>query len=247
MNPDWQGRSWAPVYDRHYPALDATAPMLRFLEETFPAGSEVLEIGVGTGRVALPLAESGRKIVGVDISEDMLAVLRGKPNSDLLLDIVHGSVTELALGRDFDGAFAVFNTFYALDSQQEQLQALQALFTHIRPGGCVVIENSNPVLTTTGFTSNQAWGVQEVAEDRIHVMAGRHNPIHQKIMIKHLFLGDREIVTLPAHTRYIWPSELTLMASLTGFEMESTYGDWDRSDYRPHSPSFISVLTRPRG
>lgn len=241
---DWQGPAWAGTYDKHFPALEPDDPMLALLSDLFPESSVLLEFGVGTGRVALPLADLGRDVVGVDISPDMLAVLRSKDNGRLQ-QIVEGSFTDISLGREFDGVYAVFNTLGAVLSASDQLEAIKCAMAHTRPGGRVVIENSNPVLTTRGYEYGQLWVVKELSRQGMHVMAGRHDAGAQYIRLRHMFFGEGGIQTLPADVRYIWPSELQLMGRLAGFEVEATYGDWDRSTYSSESPCFIVVFRNP--
>lgn len=241
---DWQGPAWASVYDSHFPALRPDDPCVTMLSSVYPEGSTLLEFGVGTGRVALALAEDARHVVGVDVSGDMLAVLKQKDNGRLR-EVVHASIVDLDLGREFDGVYMVFNTLGAVLSAPDQVRTIERAAAHTRPGGAVVVETSNPVWTTRGYEYNQLWAVKEITDEHVHVMAGRHDPGRQLIRLRHIFITESGAASLPADVRYVWPAELELMGRLAGLNLEATYGDWNGADYESESPLHIAVFRRP--
>lgn len=232
----------ATVADRATPA--AVEPVVDVLEE-LAGGGPVLELAIGTGRVALPLAGRGVAVTGIELSEDMLAVLREKPGADGL-HLVVGDMATTRIDGDFSLVYLVFNTITNLTTQDEQVACFENAARHLRPGGRFVVENGVPPLrrlppgsVAVPFTVTDGYvGIDEIV-DATHA---------QRFRSRHLVRrSDGSFHELSAPFRYVWPSELDLMARLAGLTLEARWSGWDRSPFTGESPSHVSVWRRPEG
>lgn len=244
--PDWQGKAWAPVYDQLYPKIDVCDPMISTLLDLFPDGTENLEVGVGTGRVAIPLSMAGRRVYGIDASDHMLRVLRAKKEASHLLGTTHVSAQAMQLGRTFANGYAVFNTLYAMLSLSEQRLALRSLAYHVQRGGRIVVENSNPLICSRGIAELGGWVTKTVSEEAVWVMAGQLDSVQQRVTLAHMQLSSDGIRQYPGDYRYTYLSEFELLAELEQLEIDAVWGDWDYSSYTNSSPRLI-LSFRHRG
>jgi SAM-dependent methyltransferase len=242
----------ADIYDHWIVRLqDDTEDTIRFLAALADRAARdtgvkrVLELGVGTGRVALPLSERGVDVTGIDASPDMLDVLRGKPGSDRVT-LVTGDFAELDVEGPFALAYIVFNTLYSLASQEDQVRCLANAARLLPEHGRFVVQGFVP--DTARFeAARRSGGLMEVARSEDHSLnlgVDRHDPVTQR-MWPHYRLdhgdGSRD------HTvqfRYVWPSELDLMARLAGLTLEHRYGGWDESPFTGESQAHVSVYRR---
>jgi len=196
-----------------------------------------VEFAVGTGRVALPLAERGTEVRGIDLSEPMLAELRRKPGADRVA-VTLGNMTETRVCNDAALVYLVFNTIANLRTQRQQVACFRNAAAHLRPGGCFIIENGVPRLhqlppgeTIQPFdVSPHHVGFDEYV-DRVGQLAVSH----------HYFIDGDRVRVVTGGFRYVWPSELDLMAELAGLTLEARWGGWDRSPFTGDSPSHVSV------
>jgi SAM-dependent methyltransferase len=242
------GERTAPDYDQRPEVLrqatgDAVA-CLADLARTGPTGA-VLELGVGTGRLALPLAERGLEVVGIDASEAMVARLRAKPGGDRVRVVLgdFAAVPAEAPGG-FGLVFVAFNTFFALGDQDAQTRCFEAVARALAPGGRFVVEGFVPDLTR--WRNHQALTVTWVALDEVRLDASRHDPVAQRVEAQHLVIrADRTLGMTPVVLRYAWPSELDLMARLAGLRLEARWGGWDRRPFDASSTSHVSVYRDP--
>ncbi len=219
----------------------------RFSQETIAATVDVLadlagdraavEFAVGTGRVALPLAEAGVAVHGIDISEPMLARLREKDTGNLV-PVTVGDMTEARVLDDAGLVYLVYNTITNLRTQQLQVACFANAAATLGPGGRFVIENGVPRLhqLSPGETiipfdvSPHHLGFDEYV-DRVNQISISH----------HYHIDGDRVRTNSPFFRYVWPSELDLMAQLAGMSLEHRWADWDRSAFTGDSPSHVSV------
>lgn len=200
-------------------------------------GGRVVEFAVGTGRLALPLARAGVEVHGIDFSEPMLAVLRRKDEAGLV-SVTHGDMTETQVCNDAALVYLVFNTITNLRTQQQQVECFANAAAHLAPGGCFVVENGVPQLrrlppgeTLVPFNvSATHLGFEEYVDLENQISVSHHYHID----------GSNVRVSSPAF-RYVWPSELDLMAALAGMTLESRWADWQRGPFTGESESHISI------
>lgn len=236
---DTYGERIAPIYDQRHP--DVAAGQVELLAELAGTGP-VLELGIGTGRLALPLAARGVQVHGIDASPAMVDRLRAKPGGDE----VTVTITDFAdfdLAERFPLVFVAFNTLFALTSQQAQVTCFRAVARHLRPGGRFLVEAFVPNLGR--FDRGQRVHLQRVDLDGVELDCSVHDPVAQGVTNQHLTLGPGGIQCYPVEIRYAWPSELDLMATLAGLESEARWGTWDRQPFDSGSSEHISLWRAP--
>jgi SAM-dependent methyltransferase len=233
--PGSYGDAIADLYDRFYDGVFDTEGAVERLAE-LARGGRALELGIGTGRVALPLA-----VEGVDSSAAMVAKLRNKPGGDAI-PVVLSDFRAPEVGGRFDVVYIVFNTFFALTSQADQLACFESVTALLEPGGCFVIEAFVPDLTR--FSRNQNLNVEEVGLREVHLAAGRLDPVRQVIDSQHVLISEQGTKLVPVRIRYTWPSELDLMARLAGLELDARWGDWRGAPFTSDSRGHVSVYRR---
>lgn len=229
----------APYYDDLTAALPDTAQTVDFLAEHAGAG-RILELGVGTGRIACPLSLRGFDVTGLDSSPGMLARLRSRSDG-AKVNVVLGSFTEMPVDGKFDLIYAVFNTLFCALTQDEQLRAVQLAAQHLAADGTLVIETNLPDLARSD-NSGRTLNTGGVERNRVFIEAAMHDPATQRIRTQTIILSERGIQMFPLMMRYFWPSELDLMAKLAGLRLVRRYGDWDKSPYARDSSRQISVF-----
>ncbi|MGZ4711681.1 MAG: class I SAM-dependent DNA methyltransferase [Acidimicrobiia bacterium] len=223
--------------DRFDPAV--LDPTVDFLAEQ-ARGGDALELGIGTGRVALPLAARGVRVHGIDISEAMLAELAAKPGAGTV-DVMVGDFATAALDRTFRLAYLVYNTITNLITQDEQVECFRNVARHLEPGGRFVIEVGIPQLrrlppgeTTRVFTATP----DHVGFDAFDVAA--------QIEVSHHYFGiDGELQRFSSTHRFVWPAELDLMARLAGMHLVERWSDWNRAPFTSDSDQHVSVWEKP--
>ncbi|GGK63421.1 methyltransferase [Planomonospora parontospora subsp. parontospora] len=230
------GRRIADVYDDVTADLPTELAVDRLHE--LAEGGRVLEFGIGTGRLALPLTARGVPVAGVEASAEMLEVLRAKPGGDR----IPVTVGDFSTAR-VDGAFSLvvlaFNTLFALPSQDAQVACFRNAAAHLRPGGRFVVEAWVPDLGA--FHDRSAVRLLSLTEDRIMVEAARLFPADQTMRTTKISLASGEVRLLPANHRYAWPAELDLMARMAGMEREHRWSDWSGAAFADDSPAHVSV------
>jgi SAM-dependent methyltransferase len=203
----------------------------------FLAGEgRALEFAIGTGRVAIPLHQRGVPVHGIELSTAMLAQLRQKPGSHGIETTI-GDMSTIRVEGTFDLGYLVLNTILNLTTQDDQVACVQNAADHLRPGGFFVIEVIVPgwerLLPGERFkifdVSDDHWGVDEV------------DVVTQAAVSHHIWDRDGELTRLSMPFRYVWPSELDLMAKLAGMTLRERWGDWDRSAFTATSPKHVSV------
>lgn len=225
---------------KHYDATlrgDESAT-IEFLER-LARGGPVLELAIGTGRIALPLTARGLTVDGVDFSESMLAELRRKPGG-ADLSVTLGDMADVPLPGSYRLVYLIFNTLFNLLSQDEQVRCFQNVAGHLTADGCFVIEGFVP----SGFhrlRDDQYVNAESVSTAQVVLDVLRHDPVQQRIEENHVTLGPEGVRMVPVVQRYAWPSELDLMARLAGLRLLSRFGTWDCRDFTAASTNCISV------
>jgi SAM-dependent methyltransferase len=239
--PASYGDAIADFYDRFYDGVFDTESAVERLAE-LAQGGRALELGIGTGRVALPLAARGVVVEGVDSSVAMVAKLRDKPGGKAI-PVAIGDFRAPEIGGRFDLVYIVFNTFFALTTQADQLACFEAVAGLLEPGGCFVIEAFVPDLSR--FSRNQNLNVEEVGLEEVHLSAGRLDPVRQVIDSQHVLVSEQATRLVPVRIRFAWPSELDLMARLAGLGLDARWGDWRGTPFTSDSRGHVSVYRRP--
>jgi SAM-dependent methyltransferase len=200
-----------------------------------------LEFAIGTGRVAVPLAERGVPVTGIELSAPMVARLRAKVSDDQI-PVVVGDMATTRVAGEFALVYLVFNTISNLLTQAEQVACFRNAARHLAPGGCFVIELWVPELPSLP-PSQQA--VVFTSEPR-YLGLDTYDVVNQRIVSHHFRFDDgKQAFLARSPHRYIWPSELDLMAALAGFELESRHADWTGAPFTADSRSHVSTYRRP--
>ncbi len=204
-------------------------------------GGRALELAIGTGRVAVPLAERGVPVVGIELSRPMLQQLRTKVDEETIPVVVGDMATAVAPG-EFSLVYLVYNGISNLLTQSEQVECFRNAARHLVPGGCFVVELWVPELRTlppgTGAT---VWALEPG-----YIGLDTYDVLHQRVVSHHFRFDEGRQASLGRSPhRYVWPAELDLMAQLAGLELEARYADWDRSPFTADSESHVSVWRKP--
>jgi SAM-dependent methyltransferase len=227
----------ARTYDDDAEMFDSRViePVVDFLVKVGGEG-KALELGIGTGRIALPLAGRGITVHGIDLSRAMLARLASKPGAENITVTV-GDFATTTLNRTFSVVYLVFNTIMNLTSQSAQVDCFRNAARHLKPGGCFVIEVMLPRLqrlppgeTLVAYDLNDThWGVDE------------YDVASQGLVSNHLRIINGKAERFSAPFRYVWPSELDLMAQIAGMKLKERWGGWKSEPFTSTSQSHVSV------
>lgn len=234
LDPGVAARYDASVPDRFTPS--AIEPAVDILAELAGDGRAV-EFAVGTGRIALPLAERGVEVHGIDFSEPMLAELREKRGADRV-SLTVGDMTTIRLCDDASLVYLVFNTITNLRTQSSQVACFANAAAHLAPGGRFLIENGVPQLR--GLPRGETIRPFDVSPG--HLGFDEYVDLVDQISVSHhYFIDGGRVRTVSSAFRYVWPSELDLMARLAGMQLESRWADWHRTAFTGDEPSHVSV------
>jgi len=234
------GDHLAEVYDQWYGAYEEAA--IETLATLAQAG-RALELGIGTGRIALPLAARGIEVHGIDASAAMIAKLRARPGGDSI-PVTMGDFSDVGVEGTFSLVFIVFNTFFALLTQEQQTRCFCNAAEHLTDGGTFLIEAFVPDLTR--FSGGQSVRVNTITDERVGLQVAQHDAVQQRVKSQHIVFINNEARLYPVEVRYAWPSELDLMAQLAGLRLRHRWGNWDQAPFGPHSEKHISVYERNR-
>jgi Methyltransferase domain len=237
--PSTYGDRVADVYDcmPQVLARDVERAVLTLAELAGPG--PVLELSIGTGRLALPLAARGLAVRGIDASEAMVQKLRVKPGGERI-PVAIGNFADVVVDGRFPLIFVAFNTFFGLLSQDEQVRCFARVAEHLTAEGVFVLEAFVPDVTR--FDRGQRLGVTHLDVDDVQLEASTHDPLTQRIRSLHVTLSNEGGMRLyPVHVRYAWPSELDLMAKLADLHLRARWSDWDKSSFTAASRSHVSV------
>ena len=227
------GEYWSPFYDQFHP--EPLPHCIEFLEQ-YSGPGPVLELGVGTGRLAVPLVEAGVELDAIEASPEMLEILRGKTDK---ISVVGDDFSNFQTARKYSMIFIAFNTLYALTTQELQLECLKCAAQALAPGGRFVLELFVPDMTR--FDRGQRLSTVRIDEKECLLEACTHDPVHQLVQTQLIALGGTQARLLPIKLRYVWPTELDLMARLAGLQLVERFGGWDKIVFDHQSDSHISV------
>jgi SAM-dependent methyltransferase len=239
---DHFGEQVAETYEAKWPELFDPAvvdPAVSFLAALAVSGA-ALEFGIGTGRIALPLSGRGVRVRGIDLSPAMVARLRAKPGAENVA-VVTGDFATTRVDGTFALVYLVRNTITNLTTQDEQVECFRNAAAHLEPGGCFVIENYVPELrrlppgeTVHAFTVTPA-----------HLGFEEYDVAAQIAYSHHYWMTGGELETRTTPHRYVWPSELDLMARIAGLTLRERWAGWDREPFTGDSRSHVSVWRKP--
>jgi SAM-dependent methyltransferase len=231
------GERIADVYDDTVRASSAVTDTVELLVELARDG-RALELGIGTGRIALPLNERGVQIEGIDISPAMVTHLRGKPGGDAI-PVSIANFDEVNVEGRFELVYVVFNTFFALLSQEEQVRCFTNVAEHLTDTGKFVIEAFVPDMTL--FDRGQRVSGVDLGVEQVRVDVSRIDIANQRIDSTHVYMGETGLKVYPVAIRYAWPSELDLMARLAGLHLRSRWAGWRHEPFTSDSQLHVSV------
>jgi SAM-dependent methyltransferase len=229
----------AEQYDRHARGDEEDA--VAFLAELAGAGP-ALELAIGTGRIGLPLAAGGVAVEGIDLSPDMVAQLRKKPGGgDIPVTI--GDFSEVPVSGSYRLVYIVFNTFFNLLHQEEQVRCFENVAAHLADDGAFLIEARVPA-HIHALPENQYVHAEEVGVDEVWLDVAKYDPVTQRLEETHVRLGAGGVGLFPIVTRYCYPSELDLMARIAGLRLRERWGGWSREPFDARSELAVSVYGR---
>jgi SAM-dependent methyltransferase len=233
--------SIASEYEAKWPHLFDPAvvdPAVDFLA-TRAGDGPVLELGIGTGRLALPLSRTGLQVHGIELSSDMVAQLRTNDGADAITVTLGDFATTAAAGCRGTATlcYLVRNTIMNLTTQDAQVACFGNVAAHLAPGGAFVMEVMVPDLRRLPPGQN----VQAFTVTPSHLGFEEYDVAQQGSISHHYWVSDGKLETFSAPFRYVWPSELDLMARLAGMRLRERFNDWDGSPFTSESRSHVSV------
>jgi len=214
------------------PAVDLLAQLA--------GGGRALELGIGTGRIALPLAHRGVPVHGIEMSKAMVARLRTKPGAEEI-GVTIGDFATTTVDGQFAVAYLLFNTIGNLTTQAAQVTCFRNVAEHLEPGGCFVVEVVVPELQRLPpgetlrplYVSETRWGLDE------------YDVAKQGLTSHHFEIVDGKLQRLSIPFRYVWPSELDLMAQLAGMGLRERWSGWQREPFTSDSVKHVSIWEKP--
>jgi SAM-dependent methyltransferase len=242
--PSTYGDRIADVYDTWYGELPFGGPVettVAFLAG-LAGGRTTLELGIGTGRVALPLSDAGVEVHGIDASEAMVDRLRAKPGGDAI-PVTISDFGAFELPQRFGLVYVVFNTFFALLTQDDQVACFRNVARHLEPGGVFAMEAFVPDLAR--FDRGQRVSAIDVAEDGVRLEVSKVDVANQRNESLHVVIREDGVRAYPIRLRFAYPAELDLMAALAGMRLRERWADWDRSAFGGGAQKHISVWELP--
>ena len=223
--PDWFAGDVAGRYDKSTAGMPVE-PVVDFLLPFADGGA--LELAIGTGRIAVPLAERGVRVAGIDLSPDMVAQLRQKTDE---IPVEIGDMSTTRIDGTFSLVYVVFNSINNVATQDGQVAVFANAAAHLAPGGCFVVE--------VGVPNTRALEVFDLSDK--HVGVDELDFATQRLVSHHFSLVDGEWRRLSVPFRSVSPAELDLMAQLAGMKLRERWADWDRAPFTAESTKHVSV------
>ena len=238
MSKNYFGEDVAALYDDPEDEMSQAAavdPVVDFLAALAGDGA-ALELGIGTGRIALPLAGRGVRVQGIDLSEAMVARLQAKPGAEEI-GVAIGDFATTRVGGTFSVAYLVFNTIMNLTTQDAQVACFRNIAAHLEPGGCFVIEVMLPDLQR--LPAGETIRPFTVTSTRLGF--DEYDVVGQGLISHHYSVTDGKLQVNAIPFRYVWPAELDLMARMAGMTLRERWSDWTREPFTADSIKHISV------
>jgi len=236
FGPETYGERVADVYDDWYKPVDTAAEVALLAE--LARGGRALELGIGTGRIAVPLAAHGVEVHGIDASPAMVERMRAKPGGDAIA-VTIGDMADVPVDGRFALVFVVFNTFFQLYSQETQLRCFANVARHLDPGGRFVIHAFVP--DTSRVEAGEHLAVKEASLDRVRLDASVFDAQEQRLDTTQVRITEDGIRLVHAKLRFAWPPELDLMARLAGLTLEDRWATFDKQPFTGESAFHVSV------
>ncbi|MFH8411357.1 class I SAM-dependent DNA methyltransferase [Streptomyces sp. NPDC018019] len=200
-----------------------------------------LEFAVGTGRIALPLMRAGVRVDGIELSQDMVDRMRGKPGGDHV-DVVMGDMSRVTTGRTYGLVYLVFNTIGNLLTQDDQVRCFQNAAGHLTADGVFVLECRIP--TAPSRPGHRFLDTEQIGLEHVDLDAGRYDPLTQILDLNHIRISSAGIRFAPIRLRLAHPPEFDLMARIAGLRLRERWGGWNGEPYTAASWRHISVYER---
>lgn len=234
------GDKMADTYDELYPPPSST--QIDFLQSESKEGP-VLELGIGTGRVAIPLSQKGLEVHGIEISPRMIEKLKAKPGADKI-SVTLGSFVDIKTPPKFSLIFATFNTFFGFVTREDQLKAFKSISNALIPGGKFIMEAIIP--NVASFNNGQSLSVKSVSQDEVVLRASKLDSTTQTLIEQKIKITEAGIKLIPTELRYAFPSELDLMAESADLSLSDRFGWWDKREFKKGASSYISVYLKSK-
>ena len=233
------GDRMADVYDSFYGSVNV--PKRTDVLAELAAGGRALELGIGTGNFALPLAARGVEVRGIEISEAMVEQLRAKEGG-AEVPVTIGDFAEVEVEGTFSLVYVLNNTLFMLTEQEAQVRCFENVAAHLNESGVFLVDAFVPDVTR--FDRGQEVRARLPDLETVRLDVSTHDPMRQLVDFRHVLLSEAGVRVYPARLRYAWPSELDLMARLAGLRLRERWGDWDRSPFTSNSEGHVSVYER---
>lgn len=239
FSPETFGLLNAEDYDTHHDPGTTEAAVA--LISDLAGQGRILELAIGTGRIALPLAAAGHDVSGIEASPEMVGRLREKPGGDAI-PVTIGDMADVAVKGPFDHVFLVYNTLFNLTSQDAQVRCFRNVAKVLSPGGTFLIEAFVPDFSR--FRDNQSVGINRIGMDHVWLDAIQHDPVAQQLAFQRVRITADGTQLVPLQLRYAYPAELDLMARLAGLVLDARWGGYDRQPFAAHSTMHVSLYRK---
>jgi SAM-dependent methyltransferase len=233
----------ADAYDELYSGAFDTEGAVATLAELTGDGV-LLDLGSGTGRLLVPLAEQGVRVEGIEASAAMTALLRAR-TAGHEITVYPGDFAAVATPSRYSVIVAAVSTLFMLPDQLTQLRCIANAAVHLLPGGLLIIEAFVPDprrYDARGMRTE----TRHVGDDRLHVVISQHHPIEQRLDIEHVLVDGGRLRRYPVSLRYAWPAEIDLMANAAGLSPYARWGTWRREPFSATTTDHITIYQRPR-
>ena len=235
--------TFGTLYAEEYDALHdpgTTEESVELIAE-LANGNRLLELAIGTGRMALPLVKRGFEVSGIEGSAHMVEKLRAKPGgADIPIEI--GDMAEARIDGTFDFAFLVFNTLFNLTTQDSQVQCFRNAARHLRHGGHFLVETFVPDMQR--FSETNSARALNVGFRSAWLELAQHDPVTQRVDFQRVRFSEDGSKLFPLQMRYAWPQEIDLMARLAGLTLQHRWGSWTREPFTRHSKMHVSIYRK---
>ncbi|HVN29379.1 MAG TPA: class I SAM-dependent methyltransferase [Candidatus Binataceae bacterium] len=232
------GERIAEIYDGLYDVVRGDASQIVEFLAPLAKGRRVLELGIGTGRIAAPMAQRGIRMHGVDSSPAMVAKLRAK-SGGAEIAVEMGSFANLKIGGRFSLIYVVFNTLFALPTQEEQVRCFMRVAKRLAADGAFVVEAFVPDLSR--YDHGQRTSTTILSDARTIIELSQLDIATQRVRSQHMIVEDAGIHRYPVELRFAYPAELDLMARIAGMRLRERWGGWDRRPFTSECFNHVSV------
>jgi SAM-dependent methyltransferase len=236
--PEMYGDQIAAAYDDiETRGLDTDGAVSMLAE--LAGGGLSLELGIGTGRIAVPLAARGVSVHGVEISDAMIRRLRERPGGDSI-PVIRGDLADVPVESSYRLIYIVFNTIFFLQTQEDQVRCFGNAAKHLGDNGLFVVEASDMI----GVAAHGQVRMSMLEADRVQFDAVQHDPVEQRFDVQRVVVTESGIQLYPVRLRYAWPSELDLMARLAGLRLRQRWGGWRGEPFKSEGSLHVSIYER---